>query len=105
MPVNERQIIHVDMDEFFAAVEKLDRPELRGRPILVGGSPTGRGVVSTASYEARKYGCNSAMPMAAAASTLRSSTSRSRTGVSQGRRRKGSSADGMFLWTLTTARR
>jgi DNA polymerase IV len=64
--VNERQIIHVDMDEFFAAVEKLDRPELRGKPILVGGSPTGRGVVSTASYEARKFGCRSAMPMAAA---------------------------------------
>jgi len=54
------------MDEFFAAVEKLDRPELRGKPILVGGSPTGRGVVSTASYEARKFGCRSAMPMAAA---------------------------------------
>jgi hypothetical protein len=45
-----RQIIHVDMDEFFAAVEKLDRPELCGRPLLVGGDPKGRGVVSTASY-------------------------------------------------------
>jgi len=48
-----RRIIHVDMDEFFAAVEKLDRPDLRGRPLLVGGDPKGRGVVSTASYEAR----------------------------------------------------
>jgi len=61
-----RRIIHVDMDEFFAAVERLDRPELRGRPILVGGSPDARGVVSTASYEARRFGCRSAMPMATA---------------------------------------
>ena len=64
--MDDRQILHVDMDEFFAAVEKLDRPELRGKPLLVGGSPEGRGVVSTASYEARKYGCRSAMPMTAA---------------------------------------
>ncbi len=64
--MGDRQILHVDMDEFFAAVEKLDRPELRGKPLLVGGSPEGRGVVSTASYEARKYGCRSAMPMTAA---------------------------------------
>lgn len=61
-----RRIIHVDMDEFFAAVEKLDRPELRGKPLLIGGDPKGRGVVSTASYEARPYGCRSAMPMATA---------------------------------------
>jgi len=61
-----RQIIHVDMDEFFAAVEKLDRPDLRGRPLLVGGDPRGRGVVSTASYEARPYGCRSGMPMVTA---------------------------------------
>ena len=54
------------MDEFFAAVEKLDNPQLRGKPIIVGGSPTGRGVVSTASYEARKFGCHSAMPTAQA---------------------------------------
>jgi DNA polymerase-4 len=54
------------MDEFFAAVEKLDRPELRGKPLLIGGSATGRGVVSTASYEARPFGCHSAMPMAKA---------------------------------------
>lgn len=61
-----RRIIHVDMDEFFAAVEKLDRPELRGKCILVGGDPKKRGVVSTASYEARAFGCHSAMPMARA---------------------------------------
>jgi len=61
-----RRIIHVDMDEFFAAVEKLDNPDLVGKPILVGGNPDGRGVVSTASYEARQFGCHSAMPMAVA---------------------------------------
>jgi len=54
------------MDEFFAAVEKLDNPALRGKAILVGGDPTARGVVSTASYEARAFGCHSAMPMATA---------------------------------------
>jgi len=59
-------ILHFDMDAFFAAVEQLDRPELRGRPVLVGGDPKGRGVVSTASYEARPFGCHSAMPMAQA---------------------------------------
>ena len=62
----QRQIIHVDMDEFFAAVEKLDRPELRGKCLLVGGSAQHRGVVATASYEARQFGCHSAMPMAMA---------------------------------------
>lgn len=54
------------MDEFFAAVEKLDRPELAGKPLLIGGDPRGRGVVSTASYEARPFGCRSAMPMSTA---------------------------------------
>jgi DNA polymerase-4 len=54
------------MDEFFAAVERLDRPSLAGKPLLVGGSAEGRGVVSTASYEARPFGCCSAMPMAQA---------------------------------------
>jgi DNA polymerase-4 len=54
------------MDEFFAAVERLDNPRLAGKPLLVGGSAKGRGVVSTASYEARKFGCHSAMPMARA---------------------------------------
>jgi DNA polymerase-4 len=61
-----RQIVHVDMDEFFAAVEKLDHPEYRGRPLLIGGDPRGRGVVSTASYEAREFGCHSAQPMSVA---------------------------------------
>ncbi|HAU38230.1 MAG TPA: DNA polymerase IV, partial [Phycisphaerales bacterium] len=61
-----RKILHVDMDEFFAAVEKLDNPALRGKPLLIGGDPAARGVVSTASYEARAFGCHSAMPMAAA---------------------------------------
>ncbi len=54
------------MDEFFAAVEKLDNPSLRGKPLLIGGDPKARGVVSTASYEAREFGCHSAMPMARA---------------------------------------
>lgn len=59
-------IIHADLDAFYAAVEQLDNPELRGRPVLVGGSPRSRGVVATASYEARAYGVHSAMPMATA---------------------------------------
>lgn len=54
------------MDAFFASVEQLDRPELRGKPVIVGGAPQRRGVVSTCSYEARRYGVHSAMPSATA---------------------------------------
>jgi len=61
-----RKIIHIDMDAFFASVEQRDRPELRGRAVIVGGSPARRGVVSTCSYEARKFGVHSAMPSATA---------------------------------------
>lgn len=55
------------MDAFYAAIEQRDRPELRGRPVIVGASPTGRGVVSAASYEARRFGVHSAMPIGRAA--------------------------------------
>src|SRR6266511_514026 len=62
-----RAITHVDMDAFYAVIEQRDRSELRGLPVIVGASPTGCGVVSAASYEARRFGVRSAMPIGRAA--------------------------------------
>jgi DNA polymerase IV len=59
-------LAHLDLDAFFAAVEELEQPELRGKPLVVGGDPHGRGVVATANYEARRYGIHSAMASAEA---------------------------------------
>ena len=60
---NDVCFVHIDLDAFFASVEQLDHEEYRGKPVIVGGNPNDRrGVVSTASYEARKFGVHSAMP-------------------------------------------
>ena len=71
-----RWVLHVDLDQFIAAVEVLRHPELRGRPVVVGGDgdPTKRGVVSTASYEAREHGVHSGLPLRTAAQRLRSAS-------------------------------
>ncbi|HIQ38356.1 MAG TPA: DNA polymerase IV [Desulfocapsa sulfexigens] len=62
----QRYILHIDMDAFFASVEQMDNPKLGGRPLIVGGNPEGRGVVAACSYEARKFGIHSAMSAAKA---------------------------------------
>ncbi|ODB92267.1 DNA polymerase IV [Candidatus Thiodiazotropha endoloripes] len=68
--MSERMIMHIDLDAFFASIEQRDHPEYQGRPLVVGAKPGRRGVVATCSYEARRYGVRSAMPISEAARRL-----------------------------------
>ncbi|MCG6895492.1 MAG: DNA polymerase IV, partial [Thiocapsa sp.] len=69
-----RLVLHVDLDAFYAAVEQRDHPEWRGLPVVVGAEPARRGVVATCSYEARRYGVRSAMPICEAVRRLPAET-------------------------------